>query len=57
LTYRQYQKKLRNMARMKISHDWLSCIIQVDIMIWGHQNKDGKTNSIFKIKRNRPYWN
>ena len=25
-------------------------------MIWGNQNKFGKTNSIFKIKKNRSCW-
>jgi hypothetical protein len=41
--------------RKKIaSHYFLSTVIRADAVMWGDQNKEGKTKSIFKIKRNRP---
>jgi hypothetical protein len=42
--------------KKNIIHYWLSSVIKPDVMIWRDQIKDGKTNSIFKIKTNRSYW-
>jgi len=39
-----------------VSHLWLSSTIEADAGIWRDQNKNGKTKSIFKIKRNIYYW-
>jgi hypothetical protein len=39
-----------------VCHHWPSIAIRVDAVIWGDQNRDGKTKGILKIKRNIPYW-
>jgi hypothetical protein len=52
----QYHRKWRkNLASMEdIFHYWLSSTILANAVTWKDQNKDGKTNKIFKIKRKRP---
>jgi hypothetical protein len=53
----QYEKKWANhVGRLAedVSKDWLCGIIRAEDVFWGDHNRDGKSKSIFNIKRKKP---